>query len=209
MSDTNPSNWSDLAPRAGVLLAVSAVLVIFVMGHHPRGYGHGEGVSLNHIVHGAMIVLLVAQLWAVSVFTLARPGDGWRLAGLTFFAIALVAQLIAGTINGFVVAEIGGHGPEGMPQAVFTTLWEINQGFAGVGISLTGLALLLWGAGLIRQGGLSALLTGLALAAAGAVSGWLLLSGMIELDIAGAFIAYGLQAAGLLALGVALWRRAV
>jgi hypothetical protein len=53
------------------------------------------------------------------------------------------------------------------------------------------------------------LLTGLALAAAGAVSGWLLLSGMIELDIAGAFIAYGLQAAGLLALGVALWRRAV
>ncbi|WP_300531468.1 hypothetical protein [Maricaulis sp.] len=209
MSNSVQSSGADLAPRAGGLLAASAVLVIFVMGHHPAGHGHGEGISLSHIVHGAMIVLLVTQLWALSVFTLVRAGDGWRLAGLVFFAMATVAQLIAGTMNGFVVAELAGHGTELVPQGVFTALWEINQGFAGVGIALAGLGLVLWGAGLIRQGGRLALLAGLALIASGAVSAGALLFGVIALDIAGAFIAYGLQAAGLLVLGLALWRRAI
>lgn len=209
MTNSTPTSWTALAPRAGPVLIASAVLVIFVMGHHPSGHGQGEGVSLSHIVHGAMIVLLVTQLWALSVFALARAGDGWRLAGLVFLAIATVAQLIAGTINGFVVAEVAGHGADLIPQAVFVALWEINQGFAAVGLSLAGLGFVLFGIGLIRQGGLMALLTGLAVIAAGAVSSALLLSGMIALDIAGAFIAYGLQAAALIILGLGLARRSI
>jgi len=197
--------WKQLQARAGVVLASTAVLVIFTMAHHPTGHGDGAPFSLANIVHAVMVVLLLAQFWALSIFSLARPGCGWALGGWIVYGASVFAHLIAGTVNGFIVPALAARGD--LPHEVFAVMWAVNQGFANLGIQLTGLGFALWSVSLLKGAGWPGRVTGLAGLVAAIVPSALLLSGTISLNVAGAFVAYGLHAAWLILLGLMMWQR--
>ncbi len=85
----------------------------------------------------------------------------------------------------------------------------MNQALATLGVCMTALAFVLWSLDLLseREGAAKAV-GGLGLLA-GAAPLVLLGSGLIQMDVAGALIAYGLHAAWTAILGVAMLRGSI
>ena len=186
---------------AGYALIASAALIVFAMGHHPSG-GHGQaplvaGLSLSKLVHGGMIIFILAQAWGLSVHARLRGPGGWAQAGILVYLLGAVGHLIAGTINGFVVPAMGDA-----PHAQYLLLWNMNQAFAGFGAMASSAAILFWSIDLLNRvprGRVIGLIgLGVALVPAGAF-----LSGVIALDVAGAFLIYAAHA---LWAGLIGWR---
>lgn len=210
MSDLNPEGWQKTAPLAGILLVVTAGLVVFTMGHHPSGHGDGgHGLSLGNVVHAAMILFLAVELWALSVFALKDGPDGLRLAGLIAYGVSVIGHVLAATINGFIVPALAGAVDTTASHDLFVLLWHANQSFATLGVHATGLAFMVWGLALLRSGTSLSRLAGLGGLAAGLIPSALLLSGVIALNVSGAFIVYAAHSAWLILLGVLMWRRQV
>lgn len=209
MSQSRSTGWENTTPVAGAVLAITALLVVFTMGHHPTGHGGGHGLSLGNIVHGAMIVFLAAQLWALSVFTLGRGADGWSLAGLVAYAISVIGHVLAATINGFIVPALAGAVDTEASHDLFVLLWRANQAFAALGVHATGAAFLFWSVSLLKSGGMTARLTALAGFAAAIAPSALMLSDSLSLNVAGAFLVYTAHSIWLVILGGLLWRRAL
>jgi hypothetical protein len=197
---TTQSDTPD-AKIAGYTLMASAALIVFAMGHHPSG-GHGQtplvaGLSLSKLVHGGMIIFVLAQAWGLSVHARLRGPGGWAQAGLLVYLLGAVGHLIAGTINGFVVPAMGEA-----PHEHYLMLWNMNQAFAGFGAMASSAAILFWSIDLLTKdprGRIIGLIgLGVALVPAGAF-----LSGAIGLDVAGAFLIYASHA---LWAGLIGWR---
>ena len=95
---------------AGAWLLGSAFLAVRAMLHHPSsahgGPSLGGGLSLGQLVHGIMLVVLTAQVWAMIVYSRTRGLGGWVLPALVAYGVNLVAHLIAATVNGFVVPAL-------------------------------------------------------------------------------------------------------
>lgn len=207
MSNVETRGWAGSAPAAGVMLVVTAALVVFTMGHHPTGHGGGaDGISLGNVVHAAMIVFLVAQLWAVSVFAVKDGPDGWRLAGLVAYAISVICHVIAATINGFIVPALAGAVDGTASHDLFVLLWHANQSFATLGVHAIGLGFMLWGYALLRRGGLPVRVAGAAGLFAGLLPSGLLIGGVIALNVDGTFIVYAAHSAWVAFLGVLMWQ---
>ena len=196
MSETTQHSRSS---RAGFILAASSALAILAMMHHPTGFDAGGMVGF---IHGAMFILLGAQFWAMAEFTLVRRGSSLSVAGLVALTIALFAQCIAGGINGFAAPHMAGTIDPAAHPIVFQLFWSMNQSFAAIGLVASGLAIGFWSLQLLltspRQIPLGAF--GL-LAGGGTALG--VMTGRIMLDVHGALIAYGGQAAWFIAFG--LW----
>lgn len=135
---------------AGLCLIISAGLTVFAMGHHPSSHSAG---TLSAIVHGGMIVLLIATFYGLIRFAISRGLDKpVILAGLTAYGISVVAHVIAATLNGFiapVVANPSAGAGLGHDFAVFC--WETNQAFAKLGVCATGAAFFLWSCDFVRR----------------------------------------------------------
>lgn len=180
---------------AGGLLVGTSILAIFLMAHHPT---NGAGVGPIRAMHGAIMLVMVAQAIGFVLFTRSRA-SGWAVAGLAVFALALVAGLGAGMINGFVVAAMIDAGN----TSYAPLLWAANQALATAGAIATGLAFGLWGTNLWRTGwriiGASGLIIGLATSV-------LLIAGSLSMNLHGAQLVYAAQALWAAALGAALLR---
>lgn len=188
-----------LTRDGGAAMAVAAVASIALMMNHPSG---PHGGAMVGIVHGGMMLALGAMLFGFVAFARARGPSTPVIAGLIAYAISTGAHFGAATINGFAVPAMA-NWPKGPPgHDVFLLAWQLNQGFAGLGIVATGIAYVSWAIALRRDHVVLAA-TG---ALAGAVPAALLLSGVIRLDIHGALLAYGLHGLWALALGVTMWR---
>ncbi len=210
MAASTEDGWNRHASRAGALLAITALLVVFTMGHHPHGHGGGqEGLSLANIVHAAMIVFLSIEVWALAVFSLAGGHSALRLAGLVAYAISVIGHVLAATINGFIVPSLAGAVDTTASHDLFILLWNANQAFATLGVHASGLAFILWGISLVKSQAGHARIAGLAGIAAGLVPSGLLMSGMISLDVGGAFIVYSAHSAWLVLLGVVMWQKRI
>lgn len=180
---------------AGGLLMVTSILAIFLMAHHPT---NADGAGPIRAMHGAIMLAMVAQAIGFLLFARSRA-SGWAVAGMMVFALALVAGLGAGTINGFVVAAMIDAGN----TSYAPLLWAANQALAAAGAIATGLAFGLWGIDLWRAGwriiGASGLITGLATSV-------LLIAGSLSMNLHGAQLVYAAQALWAAALGAALLR---
>lgn len=184
---------------AGWLLVGSGVLAIFAMAHHPTGAD--DGIMIR-AMHGAIIVIMLVQAIGLLLFVRARA-DVFSHSGMFVSALALVAGMAAGSINGFIVPAMLENVPVAGQHALYQLLWESNQVLATGGVLLTSLAFGLWAAGLWRGGwwATSALALTAAVIPAGA-----LLSGQVTMDLTGALFCYAVQAAWIAWLGVMLIR---
>ncbi|MFT4605035.1 MAG: hypothetical protein ACI9W4_001774 [Rhodothermales bacterium] len=197
---------------AGAALLTAAILTVVAMGHHPSGPespAEGLGMTLGAFIHGTMIVILCANLWGLTVFSLRQGRDPWILAGLLTYGIGFLGHLVAAMINGFVVPAVAAQVDPTLSRDVFQMLWQANQASAALGIYAASAAFLFWSVFLLRSKTSSRrLLGGLGLLVAlGPATA--LYAGAIALDVDGAFIAYGAHAVWTGLLGILLLRRSL
>ena len=188
---------------AGITLASAAAASVLVMAHHPAD---AHSAALGGMVHAAMIVLLSATTFGFAHFWVRRGlGQPLILAGLVAYMLSLFGHIGAATINGFVVPALAiGH--DNVGHDIFVFAWESNQALARLGVFATSFAFVFWAVDFLRRVGIEPRIIGLAGLAAGFVPAFLLLSGSIAMDLAGAFIVYGLQAAWSVLVGLHLLR---
>jgi hypothetical protein len=173
---------------AGGALIAGSLLSVLVMAHHPE---HVDPNGIVGLVHGAMIVLMSVIAFGFAHFALrrgvARPAI---LAGLIAYFIGLVADLGAGTTNGFIVPALARHGADAGGRGVFLLAWEANQALAGLGVFATAAAFTFWSIDFLRRPGLEPRAIGALGLLAGLVPAGLLATGMTDMHVAGAFAAY-------------------
>lgn len=185
---------------AGAALAGASVLSIVAMAHHPSGAGHG---ALTQVVHGTMIAIVVVVLAGYGRLAARRGLHRFsNLVALVAYGAGAAANMLAATINGFVVERLVGHDAS---QEVLRLCWELNQSLAYGAVYATSAAFLLWGADLAREPGLRRVI-GLAGLAAGVAPALLLMTGMLGMNVAGAFVVYAVQAAFGVLVGAELMR---
>lgn len=173
---------------AGWALILGALLSVFTMAHHPE---HVDPNGLVGIVHGAMLVLMAVIAFGFVHFALRRGVDRPAiLAGLIAYLLGLVADGIAGTINGFVVPALARHGAALSGRDVFLLGWEMNQAMAALGVFATAAAFAFWSVDFLRRPGLEPKIIGGLGLLAGPVPAILLATGLTDMHVAGAFIAY-------------------
>ena len=173
---------------AGGALILGSLLSVFVMAHHPE---HVDPNGLVGIVHGAMIALMSATAFGFAHFALRRGvGRPAILAGLVAYFIGLVADIGAGTTNGFIVPALAAHGPSLASRDVFLLAWEANQALARLGVFATAAAFLFWSIDFLRRPGFEPRAIGVLGLVTGLVPAGLLASGVTNMHLAGAFAAY-------------------
>ncbi|MBV9882307.1 MAG: hypothetical protein JO276_04800 [Sphingomonadaceae bacterium] len=173
---------------AGGALIAGAMLSVLVMAHHPE---HVDPNGIVGLVHGAMLTLMTIIFYGFAHFALrrgvARPPI---LAGLICYAIGVVADLGAGTTNGFIVPALAAHGSVLSGRDVFLLAWEANQALARLGVFATAAAFVFWSLDFLRRPGFEAKAIGALGLIAGIGPASLLISGVIDMHVAGAFLAY-------------------
>jgi hypothetical protein len=212
---------SDPAARtAGIILIASSVLAVLFMAHHPTAETHdaaalaadiGGKASLSRFVHGGLIALLAAQLFAFTVFCRWVGAERGAVgAGLVAYAIGTGAMIGAALISGFVVSDLAthyAHEAAGDSQA-FMDLLRIsmtgNQALAKLGVITMSIAIVLWAFALFRTHrpvwvAIVGLLAGLVPAVA-------LATGLIHLDVAGMLLVVIAETVWNLSVGVLLVR---
>ena len=198
-----------LGKTAGGVLLAAAALSIFAMSHHPTGIGAAGSaavMTLGGAIHATMIVVLAAMLFGLTIFSVRQGLGGLMLAGLLAYAIGFVGNLIAGTINGFIVPAVAAEVDRATSQDVFTALWLANQAMAKLGVYAAGAAFVFWSACLLRGRPLSNRIVGALGVLAGLAPALALYFGAISLDVDGALFAYGVQAAWIAVIGLQMTR---
>jgi hypothetical protein len=202
---TEVADWAYADRIAGGALILGSLLSVFVMAHHPE---HVDPNGIVGLVHGAMLTLMGVIAFGFAHFALrrglARPAI---LAGLVAYFIGVVADLGAGTTNGFIVPALAAHGPALTSRDVFLLAWEANQALARLGVFATAAAFTLWSIDFLRRPGFEPKAIGGLGLAAGLVPAALLASGATDMHVAGAFLAYAAFALWGTLVGVHLVRR--
>jgi hypothetical protein len=185
---------------AGAALAGASALSILAMAHHPTGTGHSP---LAEIVHGAMIVFVLASFAGYSRLAARRGLQRFVIwAALVTYGAGAMANVLAATINGFVVGAVVA---DGASDDILRLCWALNQALAYGAVYATSIAFLLWGADLMRDGGARRII-GVIGVAAGTAPAALLMTDTLEMNVAGAFVVYALQAAFGVLVGADLLR---
>lgn len=195
---------------AGIVLMVTAILTIVAMGHHPSGHeapSAGLGMTLGGFIHATMIVLLSGTAWGLLVFSLREPRNGWVLAAMLAYGVSFFGHVTAALINGFIVPALAAEVDPSSSGAIFELLWQSNQAAAELGVFSASAAFSLWSIHLLLRKPDPDKLVGVVglLVAAGTAGA--LYSGIIALDVSGAFVAYGGHAIWTGLVGLQLLRK--
>ena len=153
---------------AGSILILCALGSLIAAAHHPvikAGEPNelftriGESAFADRFAHGALILFIVAQLFAFCRFT-QRQGirRALILFGFIFYVLGTVAMIGAALVDGFFVPEIGASYlsvPQPTADAGLSLLRFCSiaiQLFTKSGVIAISAAILLWSASLIRTG---------------------------------------------------------
>ncbi len=157
----------------GILLALSTLLTVIVLAHHPVSGDHSSSEA-NRLVHSGLIALILLTCTGMS-------GFAWRLgiehpavmAGWIAYLLGTMFLITAGLINGFITSDA----PE-----FKALLWALNQTFARTGLVLLGFGLVMWGHALLHHRGIARPIAVLAMAIGGVSAVYVLTkSGTIDL----------------------------
>jgi hypothetical protein len=198
---------------AGIVLILTSLVVIVAMAHHPTG---GESAhiikigGLSGMVHATMMTAMVALLFGFTVFA-ARLGLNQSLVlfGLIAYGVGAVAHLGAALINGFVVVSMAsqyvGAAATELQQLrqLMRLTWALNQALAGLGAIAIVAGMTFWSLHLLRLNAIARIagILGLAL---GILPVAAYVGGVLQMNVAGAFIIYAAQGAWALAIGAML-----
>ena len=194
----------------GILLVAGCVAVLITMGLHP-GMSHGGRLpppeALEHLarldrfVHGLAIAGVgMIFLGALALTRRLAGGNRLALAALMVHGLSVVAILVAGTLDGFVAADLVNRMAAGDPKLEsWWTLLDYNTGivvaFASVYTAGTCAAIFLWSLVMVRTRRLAAGL------------GWygLGLGPVIVLALFSGHLSLGRHGMGLVALAQSVW----
>lgn len=168
-----------------MLVATSATAVVG-MANHPVGPDSFK--VYGQVFHGVMMVTAIVVFATLSRFA-ARNGTE-RFAvwmGLVCLGFGTAANLLAGSVDGFIVPELAQRGLE---EQMWPLTWALNQTMAQGAIYLTGAAFVLWGIDWARRTTGAARIRGAAAALVGIIPPVCLALGIINMHAFGAFIAY-------------------
>jgi hypothetical protein len=205
---------------AGIVLVVVPLLSILMMAHHPSAGSHdpaalvaeiAEKSRLSRIVHGVLIALMGAELFAFIAFCrqLGFERSAVR-AGFVAYSIGTGAMIGAALISGFIISDLAAHyvqQPSGDALA-FVDLSRLamigNQALAKLGVVAMSAAIVLWSAALFHSGrdrwvGIAGFLAGLGPAIA-------LVIGAVRLDVGGMTLVVVCQAAWIVMVGIQMIR---
>lgn len=201
---------------SGILLIVGALMLVLVMVAHPTGHQManagpdlGRLMHINMVVHGAAIA-------SVPILFLGFLGLSRRLgftdltvAALVFHGFAGMAVLGAAIASGFVATGAlhemlhGDAANRGLYNVLLEYTHFFNQGYAGVYVAASSMAILLWSAVMLREKRM-----GGAVGIAGVIVGSLVLLfflvGHLQLDVHGFGIVVVAQAAWSTWVGILL-----
>jgi hypothetical protein len=153
-----------MSPRAPSLaLLAGSVAGLVTMAVHPTGHQiianaqSGSANALNTFAHSLALLAQPLLLAGTLGLTLRmRAQRDVAVAGYIFYALGVVAVMIAGVASGFLApATLSGYrdasdtARQGMLAALAYT-GRINQAFAKVSVGLESIAILLWSAAMWR-----------------------------------------------------------
>jgi hypothetical protein len=202
--------------NAGLTLIIGVFSPLLVLGMHPTagdltGDASSRQVLINQVVHG---VALAAQplvfLGLVGVSRYLEWSEN-AIAALVVYGFGIVAVLSAAVLSGFVAPDIverlgaAGATPDARYQALLAYTGFLNQAFAKVNVTASGVALALWGCAMWRTRHFPR-----ATAVIGVVVGTALacgtLIGYLRLNVQGIIIVTLLQAVWMIPVAVHLLR---
>jgi hypothetical protein len=166
MADKITDNTSD-DRKAGIALIAGSIGGIVTMAVHPRGGGSLSAADVPHLalVSGAahslaLVSVLLLFLGACGVARRLAAPDRLSFAALVTFGFACVAIMIAGAVSGFIIPDIMKHMIRDVPSAapqwhiVMDSIFQINQAFSRIFSVGASIAIILWSASALRNGGL-------------------------------------------------------
>jgi hypothetical protein len=202
--------------RSAIALIAGSAGMIITMIFHPGGKITPEQleqvIRLNIAVHS--LALLSVPVLLVGAWGMTRRldgGDRLAWAALVLFALASIAVMSAGTLNGLVAPKlmrsIVAATPEtrGTWQAMLSYNFQINQAFARVYSVGASLAILLWSVAILRYRSLG-LGVGIYGAILGVVTAAAICSGLLTPDRHGFAILIFAQAIWFLMAAEGMWR---
>lgn len=200
MSDSTVSRRSETgdARIAGAALLAAAAASIALMAHHPTN----ANPTLLPPIHGALLVVLCVH--TLGFLYLCATRGFLRLpvlAGMVAYAVSVFANMGAGLLNGFVTPRLLADGPQIATPEIMAFAWASDQSLAVMAVFGAGVASVLWGLDFLRDGTSRSRLIGFAGIVAGIVPSALLLAGVFEMDVVGAFVSYSIQSAWAVLVG--------
>jgi hypothetical protein len=178
---------------------------------HPHGAASAGPVTPEQVAHLVLtsgfahsLALVSVLLLVLGAFGLTRrlaAADRLAFCGVVVYAFAAVAIMIAGAVSGFIVPGIMRHMVRDVASAApqwhiaIDSIFQINQAFARIYSVAASVAVALWSAAALRNGGI-----GRGIAIYGCIVAPVLVvgicSGVLELNVHGM---------GLVALAQAIW----
>jgi len=216
---SNPAESDRDARIAGIVLVAVPLLSILMMAHHPSVGSNDpttivaeitEKAPLSRIVHGVLIALMGAELFAFIAFCkrLGFERSAVR-AGFVAYSIGTGAMIGAALISGFIISDLAVHyAHQSTGDATsFIDLSRLamigNQALAKLGVVAMSAAIVLWSLALFggrdRWVAIAGFVAGLAPAIA-------LLIGAVRLDVGGMTLVVVCQAAWIVIVGIQLIR---
>jgi|CXWL01.1.fsa_nt_gi uncharacterized membrane protein (Fun14 family) len=179
-----------LERAGGIALAIGALAYIALMAVHPSHAGGHPIIgtfSLSGVVHATALVLKPVLLFGFIVFTreqgFTRP---LPLLALSFYALASVFTMLAGTMSGLVFPYLveAAHAPganlEDAQLLGRYTTW-LNRSFAQIHTDMVSIAILLWSIGWAAKSPLAWIARVIGIVVSLGVLGWHL-SGTMNLE---------------------------
>jgi len=189
----------------GVLIVSLTLFVVIAMFFHPTGIP--QSGSIPDLVHGGMIAF-IALLFASMAYVSIRGGltHPLLLFGLISYGISSIANIGAAMINGFVVPALVRQSTGAIDPDVFALSWEANQALANLAVYATGIAYIFWATNMITKSGADRKVVALFGFLAGVLPIYLLVFGVVQMDMTGATLIYGLHMSWILFVGIQLQR---
>ena len=185
---------------AGMVIAVSSILSIVIMTHHPTINASEISsqvtemvaeMNLNKMVHGSLIGLLFLNFSAFTIYSISR-GLQNLLVVLALFAYLMSTIMMTGAalMNGFIfptflqnIAQSHQHLLEITPLInVFS--WNVNQALANTSVVATSFAITLWSLNLFTANLIQKLIAVIGLIIGSSIT-ILMLGGWLTLDLTG------------------------
>jgi hypothetical protein len=154
--------------RAGIIIAVCAVLTLVAISFHPVVQARAPADVLagvvalsaaDRVVHGTLIALMGALLFSFWVFALRRGIQHETvLAGLIAYAVGVLALLGAALVDGFIIPDVAARYAGAPPDAVKSAVpmlvlcGAVIQDLSKLGMVALSLGIALWGSDLLRRG---------------------------------------------------------
>ena len=152
--------------KSGIALIAGSLGGILTMAIHPTAAGsltadQVERLSLvSGVAHSiAMVSVLLLFLGACGLTRSIAAADRIAFAAIVTFGFACVAVLVATAVSGFIVPGIMKHMVRDVPvnahqwQIVIDGIFQINQAFSRIYSVAASLAIILWSASALRNGG--------------------------------------------------------